>query len=209
MRIAGSLLSLFALVSFTLQAAASEIVFIEDFALATNREDAIKQLIPGTEEFYYYQALNQQNMGQYDKVRETLAAWIKRHGHTGLTEEIRNRQALLDYDTDPKGALNFIKNQMGLSFNHAREIMGIHLAAGFYLHADDTTVRRFQHHVHLFSRRRAEINRAPVGIRARRVDGPESPAVCENLRHRGIPLLPLDQIDPPRPGVGSGAAEGW
>jgi len=103
---------------------AAEIDFIEDFALSTNREEAIKQLIPGTEDCYYYQCLNFQNQGQFDKVAQTLAAWINRYGHTPRVEEIRNRQALLSYDKDANGTLAFLKNQLGLTFAHQREIMG-------------------------------------------------------------------------------------
>jgi len=103
---------------------AAEIDFIEDFSLATNREEAIKQLIPGTEDCYYYQCLNYQNQGHYDKVADILKAWIKRYGHTSRVEEIRNRQALLNYGKDPRGTLSFLKTQLGLAFNHQREILG-------------------------------------------------------------------------------------
>lgn len=115
---------LFLAAGLAASAGAGEIGFIEDFALSANREDAIKQLIPGSEDCYYYQCLDFQNSGRYDKVNETLAAWIKRHGHTGRVEEIRNRQALLNYEKDPKATLGFLKTQMALTFNHEREIMG-------------------------------------------------------------------------------------
>lgn len=105
-------------------ASAMEIEFVEDFTLATNRQAAIQQLIPGTEDHYYYQCLNFQNCGQYDKVEQTLAAWINRYGHTTRVDEIRNRQALLSYEKDPKATLAFLKNQIGLTFSHQRKIMG-------------------------------------------------------------------------------------
>ena len=36
--------------------AQQEIGFIEDFALAADRKEALRQLIPGTEDYYYYHA---------------------------------------------------------------------------------------------------------------------------------------------------------
>ncbi len=103
---------------------AGEIGFIEDFSLAKDRTIPLKQLIPGTENYYYYHCLHFQNNEQYDKVNETLAVWIKRHGYTGLVNEIRYRQALLTYDKNPQPSLAFIAKELGLQFNHQRETLG-------------------------------------------------------------------------------------
>ncbi len=35
-----------------------EVEFVEDFALAQDREAALKQLIPGTEDYYYWNCLH-------------------------------------------------------------------------------------------------------------------------------------------------------
>ena len=77
------------------RAGAGEIGFVENFSLATDREAAIKQLIPGTEDYYYYTALNQQDLGLLDKVDQTLKAWVARYNETPRAMEIENRQALL------------------------------------------------------------------------------------------------------------------
>jgi hypothetical protein len=74
---------------------AQEITFLEDFALAKDRAEALKQLIPGTEDYYYYHSLHYQNLEQYAKVEPMLVAWIERHGRTPRVIEIENRQALL------------------------------------------------------------------------------------------------------------------
>src|SRR5439155_7320314 len=47
---------------------AADIGYVEDFALAKDRAVALKQLIPGTEDYYYYHALHALNSGQYDAV---------------------------------------------------------------------------------------------------------------------------------------------
>src|SRR5438045_2174451 len=60
-------------------ASAAEIGYVEDFALARDRAAALKQLIPGTEDYYYYHCLHLQNTRQFDKVDDLLQVWIKRH----------------------------------------------------------------------------------------------------------------------------------
>mgnify|MGYP006236700017 CR=1 FL=1 len=56
--------------------------FLETFALAENRADALQELIPGTEEFYYYSALVAQQEGRLDDVATFLEPWNKKHGET-------------------------------------------------------------------------------------------------------------------------------
>lgn len=114
-----SILVLFAMAGGTMRA--EEIGFVESFALAKDRAGVLQQLIPGTEDYYYYHCLHAQNLQQYDKVTELLAAWIKRYDYTPRVREIQYRQALLTYPRDNRASLEFIRLQMGLEFNHQRE----------------------------------------------------------------------------------------
>ena len=100
---------------------AGEIGFIEDFALAKDRNAALEQLIPGTEDDYYYHALHYQNLGQYDRVEEILKRYIKQHKYTQGVREIQYRQALLTYPNAPKKSLEFIRSSLGIHFNHERQ----------------------------------------------------------------------------------------
>ena len=50
----------------------AEINYLEDFALADERPDALKQLIPGTDDYYYYNCLHLQNTEQFAKVDALL-----------------------------------------------------------------------------------------------------------------------------------------
>lgn len=102
---------------------AAEISYIEDFALARDRTVPLKQLIPGTEDYYYYHAIHYQNTEQFDKVEELLEAWIKRHKYTPRVHEIQNRQALLTYAKNPDKSLDFIRQQLNLTFDHQRELL--------------------------------------------------------------------------------------
>jgi len=103
---------------------AADIGYVEDFALAKNRAEALKQLIPGTEDYYYYHALHALNTGNHDAAIANFKPWIERHGHTARVTEIQVRHALLTYEKNPRASLDFITGHLGLSFNHAREVIG-------------------------------------------------------------------------------------
>jgi hypothetical protein len=103
---------------------AQEIGYLEKFSLADDRAAVLKDLIPGTEEYYYYRCLHYQNTGQLAKVEELLPTWIERYKYSSLVEEIRNRQALLSYDADAKKSIEFLKERLGLQFDHKKVIAG-------------------------------------------------------------------------------------
>ena len=100
---------------------AGEIGFDEKFALGDDRAAALKQLIPGTAEYYYYHCLHYQHTGRLADVDNVLKQWIKRYGYTGRVEEIRNRQALLRYAADQKTSLDHIKKRLNLRFAHQKQ----------------------------------------------------------------------------------------
>ncbi len=102
---------------------ADEIGYIEDFSLAKDRTQPLKQLIPGTEDYYYYNCLHFQNTEQFDKVEALLKPWIQRYKYTARVVEIRNRQALLTYRAKPQQSLEHIRQQLGVQFNHQRETL--------------------------------------------------------------------------------------
>ena len=103
-------------------ATAQEIGFLEDFVLAKDREKVLKQLVPGTEKYYYFHALHYQNNQQLEKVDDLLTPWIKRFGITQKVDQIRNRQSLLKYSDDPEETLAYLTRQLGLYFEHERAI---------------------------------------------------------------------------------------
>ncbi len=102
--------------------------FIEDFSLAENREEALKQLIPGTPDYYYYHCLHLQNQKKFDEAQKMLAMWIGRHEKnrtyhnlSARIKEIMNRQSLLQFDKDPAKTYSDIRNRLRLNFNHQRD----------------------------------------------------------------------------------------
>lgn len=104
--------------------AAAEIGFEEPFALAPDREAVLGELVPGTEEFFYFHALHLLNTEQFDAVEPLLASWVKQHGETPRVWEIRNRRALLTYDADPKASFDYLVRRLGITFPYQREVPG-------------------------------------------------------------------------------------
>ncbi len=115
-----------ALTFFALSAsiyAANEIGFIEKFALAADRDKALTELAPGTEEFYFFHALHYQSTRNATKFAETMKAWRGQFPSTsGLRDIIENREALLAYDADPQRTLKWLRDKLNLQFNHQQEV---------------------------------------------------------------------------------------
>jgi hypothetical protein len=107
---------------------AQEIGYIEAFSLAADRAAALRELVPGTDDFYYYHALQAQNAGDRAAFKDALDRWVReRNGSvTDRARELLNRQALLDYDKEPKVALDYLRHELGLYFGHAHSAPGAH-----------------------------------------------------------------------------------
>jgi len=110
------------LISPATEISAQEISFWEKFALSEDRDKTLEELVPGSEDYYFFNCLHAQNSKQLDEADSLLKRWIKRHGKTQQVRLVQNRQALLKYGEDPKATLDFLKKQLGLDFNHQRRI---------------------------------------------------------------------------------------
>ena len=111
---------LFALVS---PAIAGEIGFVEEFALTKDRTAALRQLIPGTEDYFYYQGLNYLNLEQFAQAEVLFKPWHERFNQTPRLTEIQTRHALLTYDANPQKTLQFLRNRLGLQFNQQKSVI--------------------------------------------------------------------------------------
>lgn len=100
---------------------AAEIGFDEEFCLADDRLTALNQLIPGTPDYYYYWCLYHQLRGEQQQFDKLLEQWIKRYGHNTQVEEIRNREALLNYAKDPGKTFDHIIRKLNLRFDHQKQ----------------------------------------------------------------------------------------
>jgi len=101
---------------------AQEIGFVETFALAADRTATLKELVPGTDEYFFYHALQAQNTGQREDFEKIMQRWQhERNGNvTEQARELLNRQALLDYERDPQQTLAYLRRHISLGFHHVR-----------------------------------------------------------------------------------------
>jgi hypothetical protein len=99
----------------------NEVGFIERFALAPDREKVLTELVPGTEDYYFFHALHYQNTRQAPKLASVLDGWKKRYPGSEQRKIIENREALLVYDADPQRTLEFLKRFFNLQFNHVQD----------------------------------------------------------------------------------------
>ena len=103
-------------------AAAQEIGYVERFSLAQDREAALRELVPGTDDDFFYRALHAQNSGARDRFAEIMAHWQhERDGNVvGPARELAHRQALLDYERRPQETLDYLRRELDLTFAHVR-----------------------------------------------------------------------------------------
>jgi len=115
-----SLLAL-ALLATPLITRAGEISYNERFALGGDRKAALAELIPGTQEYYYYNALQLEHEGRLAEAKKMIDDGVKKHGHTGLLRELENRYALKNYKNNPGASLSYIIDRLNLHFNHQQK----------------------------------------------------------------------------------------
>ena len=96
--------------------------FLERYALASDRAAILRELIPGTDDYFFYSALFHQTQGDPQKAAALLKEWEEASsGPNGRRDILKNRAALLSYDKDPAGTLAWLKEKLSLEFNHQRE----------------------------------------------------------------------------------------
>ena len=99
----------------------NETGFIERFALAPDRDKALGELVPGSEDFYYYHALHAQNTRDAARLADVLNQWKKRFPDSERRRAIENREALINYETNPEMTLAYLRDKLDLHFNHVQE----------------------------------------------------------------------------------------
>ena len=114
---------LFALLLPLAAFAENEIGFIERFALAADREKALGELVPGSEEYYFFHALHYQNVRDTAKLNNLLNEWRQRTPDENEARRvILNREAILGYEKDPQGTLKYLIERLGIRHDHQRQV---------------------------------------------------------------------------------------
>ncbi|MCA9181291.1 MAG: hypothetical protein KDA51_07550, partial [Planctomycetales bacterium] len=93
--------------------------FIEKYATATDRRPLLEQLIPGTEDYFYYSALYHQTPSHAAGGRRGPEAWRTPSGTTQPVNDMFARQELLEYATNPQQTLAYLTRELGLQLSHA------------------------------------------------------------------------------------------
>lgn len=100
-------------------ASTNDLEFMETFAWG-DREAALKELVPDTEDYYYYHCLHYQLVNDRVAFHKTLDAWYENNNRNwnSRMQEMRRRQKLIEFDQNPQATWNFIQSDTGLNFNH-------------------------------------------------------------------------------------------
>lgn len=107
-----------------LRAQGTPVGFEESYALAKDRASIVANLIPGTEDWYYYHCRERLDARDFKTVNNVLPTWIKRHGRTARVIEIENREALLSFGNNQERTYQFLRQKLGVQFNHERVVPG-------------------------------------------------------------------------------------
>lgn len=118
-----------AAIIFAGNAMAKAISYNERFALDDNRQAALAELIPGTEDYYYYNALHLELKEDLVEAKKMIDDGVKKYGHSTRLRELENRYALKVYKTNPAYSLKYLVRHLNLNFNHRQKKLGkeVHL----------------------------------------------------------------------------------
>ncbi len=94
--------------------------WIERYSLAADRSAMLSELIPGSEEYYFYHCLNHQVIGEWDKAEALLTQWKadERARHSGYLQRIEDRQHLLTYQRSPDRSIEYLRNRLNIQLEH-------------------------------------------------------------------------------------------
>lgn len=98
--------------------------FEESYALAQDRASIVANLIPGTEDWYYYHCRERLDARDFKTVSKVLPTWIKRHGRTARVIEIENREALLSFGDNQERTYQFLRQRLAVKYGHERIVPG-------------------------------------------------------------------------------------
>lgn len=104
---------------------AEPIGVMERYALAPDREAMLGELIPGSEDYYFYHCLHFQTTGQLPRSETILDDWLKsRRGQSSaLISAMTDRQRLLTYRQAPERTIDHLIRRLGVKLDHTPPIV--------------------------------------------------------------------------------------
>ncbi|TWU23348.1 hypothetical protein Pla52o_28840 [Novipirellula galeiformis] len=99
---------------------AEPIGIMERYALADDREAFLGELIPGSDDYYFYHSLHYQTSGQLDRAEVILNDWLAEHKgrETPVIQGMIDRQRLLTYSQTPQRTLDHLIKRLGVQLHH-------------------------------------------------------------------------------------------
>jgi hypothetical protein len=81
----------------------------------------LAELIPGSEEHYFYHCLHYQVSGDLEKAEALIAKWKADESarHSGYLQGIEDRQRLLTYRKSPDQTIDYFRNRLNIRWDHA------------------------------------------------------------------------------------------
>jgi hypothetical protein len=98
---------------------AQSIETLEAMALTASRREALSQLIPGTEEAFYFATLVAQTEGNLPEAEATLSAWEWAFPGSSKAASLRDRQLWLDYPQKPQALIDRVIGRLQPNLQHA------------------------------------------------------------------------------------------
>ena len=100
---------------------AEPIGWIERFALADDRDAALSELVPGTDDHFFYHCLHFQTTGQLEQAETVLAQWMAKYqgASTPAINAMVDRQRLLTYDLSPQRTIDHLIKRLNIKLDHA------------------------------------------------------------------------------------------
>lgn len=100
---------------------AEPIGWMERYALATDREAMLDELIPGSDDYFFHHCLHYQTTGQLQRSETILRDWLAEHKgrETPAITAMLDRQRLLTYSDSPQRTIDHLVRRLGIKLNHA------------------------------------------------------------------------------------------
>lgn len=90
----------------------------EQWVLTKDKTTFLKNLTPGTDDYFFYHALHQQHLGLSEDFRRTMQGWQALYPKSVIpgprAAQLRNRQTLLDYEAGIAGADHKLRSIFGI-----------------------------------------------------------------------------------------------
>jgi hypothetical protein len=94
---------------------------MERYALSGDREAMLAELIPGSEDYYFYHCLFYQTTGKLERSEAMLAEWLaaNKGKESPAIIAMTDRQRLLGYEASPQRSVDYLVRRLGIQLNHA------------------------------------------------------------------------------------------